>query len=58
MNQMTMAKFGVGARALRLEDKKFITGHGQYTDDVHKEGTLTAFYGDPRTVTASVTYRY
>ncbi|GAB5378380.1 MAG: xanthine dehydrogenase family protein molybdopterin-binding subunit [Acuticoccus sp.] len=44
MNQMTMAKFGVGARALRLEDKKFITGRGQYTDDVHKEGALTAFF--------------
>lgn len=44
MNQMTMAKFGVGARALRLEDKKFITGHGEYTDDVHKEGALTAYF--------------
>ena len=44
MNQMTMAKFGVGARALRVEDKKFITGHGQYTDDVQPAGTLVAVF--------------
>ncbi|MEM8665093.1 MAG: xanthine dehydrogenase family protein molybdopterin-binding subunit [Pseudomonadota bacterium] len=48
MNEMTMAKFGVGARALRLEDQAFITGRGQYTDDVQPEGTLAvAFLRSP-----------
>ncbi|MEM9222559.1 MAG: xanthine dehydrogenase family protein molybdopterin-binding subunit [Pseudomonadota bacterium] len=44
MNQMTMAKFGVGARALRVEDPAFITGRGRYTDDVQPEGTLAAAF--------------
>ncbi|MBG6165931.1 CO/xanthine dehydrogenase Mo-binding subunit, partial [Labrenzia sp. EL_195] len=29
-----MAIEGIGARALRKEDKRFITGKGQYTDDM------------------------
>ncbi|WMS41144.1 xanthine dehydrogenase family protein molybdopterin-binding subunit [Acuticoccus sp. MNP-M23] len=44
MNDMTMAKFGVGARALRVEDKKFITGHGKYSDDFQPEGCLVAVF--------------
>ncbi|MEO1102450.1 MAG: hypothetical protein AAFW98_01750 [Pseudomonadota bacterium] len=48
MNEMTMAKFGVGARTLRLEDKAFITGHGEYTDDVRPDGALAvAFLRSP-----------
>ena len=35
-------KFGVGASALRKEDAPLITGKGQYTDDVHKDGELHA----------------
>ncbi len=42
MNDMTMAKFGMGASALRVEDQALITGHGQYTADVTPEGTLYA----------------
>ncbi|MEM7692929.1 MAG: xanthine dehydrogenase family protein molybdopterin-binding subunit [Pseudomonadota bacterium] len=44
MNDMTMGKFGVGARALRVEDEAFITGHGRYTADVQPEGALTAAF--------------
>ena len=29
-----MAVEGIGARALRKEDKRFITGKGRYTDDM------------------------
>ncbi|MGN6549619.1 MAG: xanthine dehydrogenase family protein molybdopterin-binding subunit, partial [Pararhizobium sp.] len=36
-------KFGVGASALRKEDAAFITGRGQYTDDLRKEGVLHAY---------------
>lgn len=32
--------------------------NGSFTPTLGLEGTLTAFYGDPRTVTASFTYRY
>ncbi|ORE92869.1 aldehyde oxidase [Stappia sp. 22II-S9-Z10] len=42
MNDMTMAKFGMGASAQRVEDQALITGHGQYTADVTPEGTLYA----------------
>ncbi|MBJ3775725.1 xanthine dehydrogenase family protein molybdopterin-binding subunit [Acuticoccus mangrovi] len=42
MNDMTMAKFGMGASALRVEDRAFITGHGHYVDDYRPEGTLYA----------------
>lgn len=44
MNDMTMAKFGVGASALRVEDQAFITGHGRYLDDVTPAGSLTAVF--------------
>ncbi|TPW29860.1 xanthine dehydrogenase family protein molybdopterin-binding subunit [Pararhizobium mangrovi] len=36
-------KFGVGASALRKEDMPLVTGRGRYTDDVHPEGTLSAY---------------
>jgi carbon-monoxide dehydrogenase large subunit len=44
MNDMTMAKFGIGARALRLEDQAFITGAGRYLDDVQPAGCLHAVF--------------
>jgi len=42
MNEMTMAKFGLGAAALRKEDQAFITGHGKYVGDYTPEGTVHA----------------
>ncbi len=33
-----MAKFGVGQSVLRVEDQKFITGEGRYTDDINLDG--------------------
>ncbi|MGI9420564.1 MAG: xanthine dehydrogenase family protein molybdopterin-binding subunit, partial [Geminicoccaceae bacterium] len=33
-----MAKFGVGQSVLRVEDQKFITGNGRYTDDINLDG--------------------
>ena len=42
MNEMTMAKFGLGASTLRIEDEALVTGQGRYTDDVVPEGTLCA----------------
>jgi iron complex outermembrane receptor protein len=32
--------------------------NGTFTPTLGLEGTLTAFYGDPRTFTASFAYRY
>jgi carbon-monoxide dehydrogenase large subunit len=31
-----MSATGIGARVRRTEDKRFITGRGQYTDDIHR----------------------
>ncbi len=36
-------KFGIGASALRKEDQSFITGMGQYTDDIKFDGCLHGF---------------
>jgi iron complex outermembrane receptor protein len=36
----------------------YSSNSGPFVPTLGLEGTLTAFYGDPRTVTASVTYRY
>lgn len=36
-------KFGVGASALRKEDVSLITGRGQYTDDIRKDGVLHGY---------------
>ncbi|HEX6113907.1 MAG TPA: xanthine dehydrogenase family protein molybdopterin-binding subunit [Geminicoccaceae bacterium] len=33
-----MAKFGVGQPVRRVEDRRFITGDGRYTDDIDLEG--------------------
>ena len=33
-----MAKFGVGQPVRRVEDQRFITGGGRYTDDIDLEG--------------------
>ncbi len=35
-----MAKFGSGQPVKRLEDIRFITGHGRYTDDINVDGQL------------------
>src|SRR5262249_44493414 len=43
-----MANDGIGARVLRTEDKRFITGKGRYTDDIHLWGmTYAAFVRSP-----------
>jgi carbon-monoxide dehydrogenase large subunit len=36
-------KFGIGASALRKEDRAFVLGKGQYTDDIPVEGVLHGF---------------
>jgi len=33
-----MAKFGIGQSVRRVEDQRFVTGHGQYTDDINLDG--------------------
>ena len=43
MNEVTHAKFGMGASVLRKEDNAFITGQGMYTDDKFAEGVLHGF---------------
>lgn len=44
MNEMIAPpKFGLGARALRVEDAALVTGHGRYTGDVQPEGVLEGF---------------
>ncbi len=47
MNALTPPKFGqqvgMGRSVLRTEDRSFITGAGQYTDDVRREDALFAF---------------
>jgi carbon-monoxide dehydrogenase large subunit len=41
-------KFGVGQPVKRTEDIRFVTGHGQYTDDLHFDGeTYAAFLRSP-----------
>lgn len=37
-----MAKFGISQPVRRVEDVRFITGHGRYTDDVHLDGETHA----------------
>lgn len=43
MNEVTHAKFGMGASALRKEDNAFITGKGRYTDDITDENILYGY---------------
>ena len=38
-----MSKFGTGQPVRRLEDVRFITGKGRYTDDVELDGQLYGF---------------
>src|SRR4249920_941031 len=41
-------KFGIGQSVRRTEDSRFITGHGQYTDDLRFDGeTFVAFARSP-----------
>ncbi|WP_048649327.1 xanthine dehydrogenase family protein molybdopterin-binding subunit [Nitratireductor soli] len=43
-----MTEHGIGARVLRKEDKRFITGKGRYTDDIRNERqTYAAFVRSP-----------
>jgi len=35
-----MAKFGIGQSVRRVEDQRFVTGHGRYTDDINLEGQV------------------
>ena len=37
-----MSAQGIGARVVRKEDKRFITGNGRYTDDITLKGQLYA----------------
>ena len=39
-----MANDGIGARVLRKEDKRFITGKGRYTDDIAMTGMTHAVF--------------
>ncbi len=39
-----MTEDGIGARVLRTEDKRFITGHGRYTDDINLPRQAYAFF--------------
>jgi carbon-monoxide dehydrogenase large subunit len=39
-----MANDGIGARVLRKEDKRFITGKGRYTDDISMRDTAHAVF--------------
>src|SRR6476620_5088850 len=39
-----MANDGIGARVLRKEDKRFLTGKGRYTDDIAMMGTAHAVF--------------
>ncbi len=43
MNAKTPPKFGMGAPVRRVEDEAFITGKGQFTDDIRKSDTLHAY---------------
>src|SRR5262245_34096346 len=37
-----MSAHGIGARVLRVEDARFLSGRGRYTDDIQKPGQLYA----------------
>jgi carbon-monoxide dehydrogenase large subunit len=39
-----MATDGIGARVLRKEDRRFITGRGRYTDDINRPGQAYAVF--------------
>lgn len=35
---------GIGASVTRVEDKRFLTGNGQYTDDINRVGQVHAYF--------------
>lgn len=39
-----MTKTGIGASVRRKEDQRFITGNGQYTDDINRPGQAYAYF--------------
>ncbi|MGI4765809.1 MAG: xanthine dehydrogenase family protein molybdopterin-binding subunit, partial [Janthinobacterium lividum] len=39
-----MSATGIGAPVLRREDKRYITGKGQYVDDVNRHGQAHAVF--------------
>ena len=39
-----MAEKGIGARVVRKEDQRFITGKGRYTDDINQHGQTHAVF--------------
>ena len=39
-----MVENGIGARSLRKEDQRFITGKGRYTDDIDQHGQTYAVF--------------
>ncbi|HMR33543.1 MAG TPA: xanthine dehydrogenase family protein molybdopterin-binding subunit [Geminicoccaceae bacterium] len=39
-----MAEKGIGARVVRKEDQRFVTGKGRYTDDINQPGQAFAFF--------------
>ncbi|MGV6811586.1 MAG: xanthine dehydrogenase family protein molybdopterin-binding subunit [Brevirhabdus sp.] len=41
---VTNPKFGISQSAKRVEDNRFLTGHGRYIDDVAPEGALFAAF--------------
>jgi carbon-monoxide dehydrogenase large subunit len=39
-----MADKGIGARIVRKEDQRFVTGKGRYTDDINQPGQVHAYF--------------
>lgn len=39
-----MAEKGIGARVVRKEDQRFLTGRGRYTDDINQPGQVHAVF--------------
>ena len=38
-----MDKFGKSQPVTRVEDQRFLTGHGRYVDDIAPQGALVAY---------------
>ena len=39
-----MSETGIGARVQRVEDRRFITGKGRYTDDINRPRQTYAYF--------------
>jgi carbon-monoxide dehydrogenase large subunit len=39
-----MSETGIGARVARKEDRRFLTGHGHYVDDINRPGQAHAWF--------------